>query len=51
VLGSGLAGVGNLDLATLTSVSATYLMIALTAAYLPARRTFRLDAMRARTTE
>jgi ABC-type lipoprotein release transport system permease subunit len=36
-----------LNLATLTSVTAVYLLIALVAAYVPARRALTLDAMRA----
>jgi predicted permease len=47
LLGSGLAGVATLNLATLTSVTAVYLLIALVAAYVPARRALTLDAMRA----
>ena len=46
VLVSGLQGVGSLDAATLAAVSAAYLMISLTATYIPARRAFGLDAMR-----
>ncbi|HJR60476.1 MAG TPA: ABC transporter permease [Vicinamibacterales bacterium] len=47
LLGSSLTSVAHLDGATLLSVSALYLLMALTAAGLPARRTFRLDPVRA----
>jgi putative ABC transport system permease protein len=42
-----LAGVGHMDLPTLATAGAMYLMISISAAYVPARRAFRLDAMRA----
>ena len=46
-LGSGFHGVGTLDVSTLAAVSVAYLLIALAATYVPARRAFGLDAMRA----
>jgi predicted permease len=46
-LSSGLQGIGPLDVPTLAAVSVAYLVIALAATYIPARRAFGLDAMRA----
>ena len=46
-LGSGFHGVGTLDVSTLAAVSVAYLLIALAATYVPARRAFGVDAMRA----
>jgi predicted permease len=45
-LSSGLEGIGRLDVPTLAAVSAIYMMISLTATYIPARRAFGLDPMR-----
>jgi putative ABC transport system permease protein len=46
-VGSRLATVGTPDLPTMTAVCALYLAVALLATYVPARRAFNLDAMRA----
>jgi ABC-type antimicrobial peptide transport system permease subunit len=45
-LSSGLEGIGRLDVSTLATVSAAYMLISLAATYVPARRAFGLDPMR-----
>jgi putative ABC transport system permease protein len=47
VVGSSLSTTVSPDAATITAVSALYLAVALLATYVPARRAFNLDAMRA----
>ena len=47
LIGSSLATAGSPDAATIAGVSTLYLAVALLATYVPARRAFTLDAMRA----
>jgi putative ABC transport system permease protein len=51
LLAAGLPGVGHLDAATLGIVVVVYVVVALAATYLPARRVFAFDAMRMLKTE
>jgi putative ABC transport system permease protein len=46
-LGANLAGVSRLDAQTLGIVAAMYVAISLAASYIPARRAFEVDAIRA----